>query len=378
MKYTEFGNTKHIVSKVGFGAMRFDLSKPEEENILLVKYAFEKGINYFDTAPYYCEGQSEIILGKALKGIDRNDFFVTSKIMPTEVKDANDAYKKILQSLENLQVDYIDFLHVWCLIALDQYHLAMKPDGLYEGLMRAKKDGLIKHIACSSHQPSEEIIEVIKNHEFESILLGTNILNFPYRSEGIIQAKKINMGVVVMNPLAGGAIPENEERFKFLCKAVPHLTPVEAALRFTICNENIDISLSGFSNIKHIDMACKIADNEQMVSSEEIKQLTADLGSRFTAICTACGYCDHCPKDIYIPAFMQYYNDKLMFELTEEEIVNEFAQGFGVMANSKGQANDCINCGLCEKKCTQHLPIMKRLKEISGWYEEFNNKNGIK
>ena len=375
MKYVEFGNTKCKVSKVGFGGMRFDLKKDERENVELVRYAFDQGINYFDTAPHYCDGLSEVIMGKALKAISRDKFYVTSKIMPTQVKDAEDAYNRVLESLKKLQVEYIDFFHVWCLRRLEHYHLAMKPNGLYEALLQAKNEGLIKHIVCSSHQPSGEIKEVIKNGDFEAILLGTNILNFPYRSEGIIEAKKLNMGVVVMNPLAGGAIPQNEDKFKFLCEHVPHLTPVEAALRFTICNKNIDISLSGFSEKEHIDMACKIADDEKMVSEEEVEQLTKDLGIRFASICTACGYCEGCPKDIYIPAFMQYYNEKLMFDLSEDEMVSELTQGFGVMASSTGKAQDCIECGLCEKKCTQHLPIIERLKEISSWFENYNKKH---
>ncbi|UDQ99089.1 aldo/keto reductase [Lentisphaerota bacterium WC36G] len=377
MKYVEFGNTKCTVSKVGFGGMRFDLKKSEQDNIDLVKYAFEKGINYFDTAPHYCEGLSEIIMGKALKDFPRDNFYVTSKIMPTEIVDAEDAYNRVRESLSRLQVDYIDFFHVWCLRKIEHYHLAMQPNGLYEALLRAKNEGLIRHIVCSSHQPSDEIIKVVENDDFEAILLGTNILNFPYRHEGILEAKKHNMGVVVMNPLAGGAIPQNEDKFSFLCKGAPHLTPTEAALRFTICNKNIDVSLNGFSEKEHIDMACKIADNELMVGLNEIKQLTTDLGTRFSAICTACGYCDMCPKEIAIPAFMQYYNEKIMFDLKDEEMVNELTQGFGVMSNSKGQAKDCISCGLCEKKCTQHLPIMKRLKEINTWFDNFNKKHDL-
>ncbi len=374
MKYSEYGSTGKKVSAVGFGGMRFDLEKSNEENAELVRYASAQGINYFDTAPGYCEDRSEDIYGLAFKNMP-NDFYVTTKAMPTAVKDAQDAYDKVRRSLDRLGVDRINFYHVWCLRKMDHYFKAMEPNGQYEGLLRCKEEGLIDHIVCSSHQPGEEIKQLLSYGSFEGILLGTNILNFPYRYEGMIEAKKRNLGVVAMNPLAGGAIPNNAEKLQFLCSNDKE-NPVESALRFIITNPYINVALVGFTTCEHIDTACRIASNATEMTQQELDRLTGLLGTNMNEICTGCGYCKDCPKQINIPGYMQYYNEKVMFG-TEDDKLRErldFNLNWGLMANSKGRAGDCIKCGKCETACTQHLPIISRLAEIANWEANINNE----
>ncbi len=363
MIYKEYGKTGEKVSAVGFGGMRFDLKRSNEENAGLIKYAFDKGINYFDTAPGYCEDKSEDIYGLAFKDM-KDGFFVSTKGMPVKFDTAQKARDAVKKSLERLKVDKIDFYHVWCLRKMEHYELAMKPGGQYEGLMQCKEEGLIGHIVFSSHQPGSEIKNILKQDKMEGVLLGVNILNFPYRWDGVAAAYEMGYGVVAMNPLGGGMIPQNESRLAFLSEDGE--TPTEAALRFVIACPEITVALNGFTTREHIDTACKIADNAGSFTDEELESIKKRLGSNMDKACTACGYCDVCPQGINIPAYMQHYNDKQIFGSNDEKLKKEigFSHGWGILASSSARAGDCVECGKCEEECTQHLPIIERLKEL--------------
>jgi uncharacterized protein len=365
MKYSQYGNTGKFVSAVGFGGMRFDMEKTMEENADLVRYAFDKGINYFDTAPGYFAGKSEKIFGMAFKDMPRDKFFVADKLMPVAVNKAQEAYDTVRSFLDLMNVEYIDFFHVWCLRKMEHFEMAMKPGCLYDGLLRCKEEGLIKHIVFSSHQKGNEVEKVIESGKFDGVLMGINILNFPYRWPGVLAARKHNMGVVAMNPLSGGLIPQNENHLQFLASLGE--TPTEAALRFLIANDNITVALNGFTTKEQIDMACKVADKPKPMTDAHLEKIIAQLSESSLEICTACGYCDVCPKGIPIPKYMQIYNDKVLFNVSEKDFADklEFHYGWGLLVEDLPEAKDCTSCGKCEKLCTQHLPIIKRLKELA-------------
>ena len=364
MQYNEYGNTGKFVSALGFGGMRFDMERSLEDNVALVKHAFQRGINYFDTAPAYFDGKSEKIYGLAFKDMPRDKFFVTDKLMPTSVNNAQEAYDKVRSCIEVMNVEYIDFFHVWCLRKMEHFEMAMQPGALYEGLLRCKEEGLIKHIAFSSHQKGDEIKKVIKSGKFEGALMGINILNFPYRWPAVLAARKHGLSVVAMNPLAGGLIPQNEGRLQFL--ASNGETPTEAALRFLISNENITVVLNGFTTREQIDMACKVADTAHPITDIELEKIKTQISENSLNICTSCGYCEPCPQGIPISKYMQIYNDKVLFKVSEKYFADrlKFHYSWGLLAEDLPRSNECIACGKCEDACTQHLPIIKRLKEF--------------
>lgn len=366
MIYREYGKTGKMVSAVGFGGMRFDLSKSNEENAELLRYASSKGINYFDTAPGYCEDRSEDIYGIAFKNMP-NNFYVSTKGMPTKFDTKEKAKDAVKRSLERLGVEKIHFYHVWCLRKMEHYELAMKPLGQYEGLLECKEEGLIDHIVFSSHQPGHEIKKILDEGKMEGVLLGVNILNFPYRWDGVLSAYNGGYGVVAMNPLAGGAIPKHEKEFSFLGSNGE--TPTEAALRFTIASPQITVTLNGFTSKDQIDMACRIADEGTTFNDKDLERIQRRLGENMNAVCTGCGYCWDCPKEIPVPAYMQFYNEKQMFGKSDEKMVKDIkrAHEWGLLVGRKASAKDCIRCGKCEEACTQHLPIIERLKEIEKW-----------
>lgn len=370
MIYKEYGKTGIKVSAVGFGGMRFDETKSNEENAELLHYAREKGINYFDTAPMYCSDTSEDIFGIAIEQMSdvRDEFYVSTKGMPTEFDTADKARAAVEKSLKRIKSGYIDFYHVWCIRTMEQYELAMKKGGQYEGLMKCKEEGLIKNIVVSTHLPGNNIETIINDGHFEGVLMGVNILNFPYRWQGVEAAYNGGYGVVAMNPLSGGLIPKFENELSFL--AAEGETSVEAAIRFCVSCPQITISLIGFTTKEHIDMACKVADNSSPFTQEDIARIKENVSEKMDALCTGCGYCMKCcPQEIPIANYMQFYNDKAMFNKTEEELLKEtkFQHEWGLLVDRKASAADCIQCGECETECTQHLHIMERLAEIAEW-----------
>lgn len=366
MQYKTYGKTGKKVSAVGFGGMRFDESKTIKENAELVRYANSKGINYFDTAPGYCGDTSEEIFGEAFKDMP-GQFYVSTKGMPTTFDTAEKAVAAVKKSIQKLGVKKINFYHIWCIRKTEHYELAMKQGGQYEGLLQCQKEGLIDHIALSSHQTGNEVKQILDEGKIEGILLGVNILNFPYRWEGVAAASDMKYGVVAMNPLGGGSIPAHEKELGFLSEGDE--TPTEAALRFVISSPQITVALNGFTTKEHIDVACRIADETKPYTDEKIDEIKAKVGSSMNEACTGCGYCDKCPQGIAIPSFMQVYNEKHVFHKNDEQMITlmDSAYNWGLLVGKKGTASDCTACGLCEEECTQHLPIIERLKEFTTW-----------
>lgn len=376
MIYKEYGQTGKKVSAVGFGGMRFDTEKPNAENAELLLYAFDKGINYFDTAPGYCQDKSEDIFGLAMKQMadKRDEFYISTKQSPESTDTADKACKMVETSLKRLNIEKIDFCHVWCIRAMEHYEMAMKKGGQYEGLLKCKERGLIDHIAISTHLPGYQIRQILEKKEFEGVLLGINILNFPYRWDGVQAAMDMGMGVVAMNPLGGGMIPQYKDRLDFI--ASDGFDVVENALRFCISCPQIAVTLNGFTTKEHIDTACKAADKCKPFTDVDIEKIKASLSKDMDSLCTGCGYCiGKCSQNIPVNSYMQYYNEKPLLGKNDEEMVTEIEHHhkWGILVGRKANAEDCVECGQCEQACTQHLNIIERLGEIAKWEEKAKN-----
>ena len=367
MRYAEYGKTGKMVSVVGFGGMRFDESMPDAHNAELVRHACAKGINYFDTAPGY--GKSEDYFGLAFRDMP-GEYYVSTKAMPGSNETAEKARASLMRSMERMKVDKVHFFHVWCLRKMEHYELAMKPGGMYDGLVKCKEEGLIDHIAISSHQPGGDIRRMLSSGKFDGVLMGINILNFPFRWDGVEAAIELGCGVVAMNPLGGGQIPKHADRLGFLAR--DGRTPTEAALRFVVGCPQITIALVGFTKTEHVALACRVADEAEPFDQAELARIGRHLGENMNAVCTGCGYCKDCPQEIPVPSYLQVYNEKAMFGARDEEMAKQVKDQhvWGALAGRRASAAECIECGRCEEACTQHLPIIERLKELAEWEKE--------
>lgn len=367
MYYKPYGNTDMMVSAVGLGTMRYNMDDVRagrlEKCAEIPLYAFEKGINYWDTAPSYCDDKSEIITGMALSQVDRSKVYVTSKVnfstLETE-HPTRDMFRRRLElSLERLQTDYIDFYHMWCMLNLDSWQKHM--DALYGFFEEARSEGLIRNIVFSSHMQGNDIETVVESGKFKGMLIGYNALNYRFRQSGICRAHEKGMGVVVMNPNGGGMIPRNPETFAYLAEGTD-LTVAQAALRFVASHKEITVTLSGCTTKEHVDDAVKAVENLVEEPAKDIAAKYAAKGVALNDLCTGCGYCKGCPADIPIPKFMDAYNQKILTG-DKSQIPGRMNGQWGIPMSV---AAECLQCGNCEAQCTQHLPIIERLQEIAG------------
>ncbi|MDR5658583.1 aldo/keto reductase [Serpentinicella sp. ANB-PHB4] len=361
MIYRQYGQTGKNVSVIGLGGMRF--GEDEDYAVEIIKKAHELGINYFDTAPYYCGDRSEYIYGKAFEQI-KDNFYTATKSGIFNEPTADDVRRRIDKSLKRLGIDKIDFYHMWCIMDLAQYDNVMAPNGPYEGALKAKNEGLIDHLVFSTHCKGEDIRKIIEDKVFEGVLLGYNVINHPFRQEGINAAIEQDMAVVTMNPLGGGLIPNSHEYFDFL-KERDDETVSQAALRFNIAQPGVTVTLAGISTLEELYENVKTLDYPVTVSDEKKIEIQSKITKKMDTLCTTCGYCLKCPKKIKINRYLEAYNMTLLKDADEMKKHLTFLKTEGALKSESVGAKDCISCGKCEILCTQKIPIVKRLQEIS-------------
>lgn len=366
MLYRKFGKTGKDISIIGMGGMRFDPEMYQKGDIDacadVMVHAYKQGINYFDTAPLYCHDMSREIFSRGIKQMDRSKIFITSKASPenTGEKTEDDMLRAIENNLKILGVDYIDFFHLWCVLSFEMFERYEKM-GMVRALHKAKELGMIRHANISTHASGEEIAKMLETGYFEGCLLNYNATNFAFRQKGLEAAKRLNIGVITMNPLGGGMIPRNPKFYEFL-QEDENDTAVKGAIRFNASHPELNVVLVGATYKEHIDEACQAITNLKPITTEQLKHVKAHLTENLNSLCTMCGYCKGCPADIEIPKMMDSYNQYLLDPENPKAITSRLNAHWGLSAE---QAAKCIACGSCESKCTQHLPIIDRLAEIA-------------
>ncbi|GHV71201.1 aldo/keto reductase [Spirochaetia bacterium] len=377
MEYVEFGKTGVKVSRLGMGCMRLPSYEKEgktifdeEKGIALIHRAMDLGVNYFDTAPYYCDKQSEVILGKALAGGRRDKVWVSTK-NPIENDSGDDYEKRLESSLKNLQTDHIDFYHFWG-ISLDAFLTkVMAKDGPFERAQKLKKQGVIRHISFSFHdrdagdKECDNLKEILKRGEgiLESVLCQYNLLD-RNKEPGIALAHEMGLGTVIMGPVGGGRLGAPSPVIRDLIPGKVR-SSAEMALRFVLANQNVNIALSGVSTIEQLEENAAVASNNTPLQADEISQIEDMMkeNERLAGLyCTGCKYCLPCPQGINIPEIFTMMNYHRVYKLTDFAKKNYAEIGKSPWMKYEN-ASKCVDCGACEKKCPQSLPIRAQLKE---------------
>ncbi len=360
MLYRPYGTTGKAVSAIGFGGMRFPDQHDVEACAALVHAAYDAGITYFDTASGY--GKSEELFGAAFVEMQKTratrPFYVATK---TFAADEDSVRRELETSLTRMGLDSVDFYHVWCLLSWDAWE-TRKRDGVLGAFEKMKAEGLVKHICVSSHMAGDDIGRLLQEYPFDGALLGYSAMNFAYREAALAAAASMNRGIVAMNPLGGGLIPQFPDRFAFV-KSQPDETVVEGALRFLLNDPRVTVSLVGFSSFAQITEAIRAVDGFQPIAAETVAEMRSAVKAAFNELCTGCQYCDDCPQDIPIPKLMDAYNQYMLTGDTQA-ILNRLNWHWGIKADSDLPGR-CSECGQCEAACTQHLPIIQRLNEIA-------------
>lgn len=363
MQYTPFGNTGLQISRLGFGAMRLPMMTvdgksvvDEDQAIAMIHRAFELGVNYIDTAFFYCEGLSEIAVGKALKGW--RDKVILSTKYPFDIP-----FRERLESqLQKLDTDHIDFYHFHGIG--ESFFTHERHDEAVNGALKAKEEGLIRHLSFSFHDKVEVMKKLVDVGIFSSVLCQYNLLDRS-NEEGLAYAKEHGLGTAVMGPVGGGRIsgmpPQVAQRF-----GVQVRSSAELALRFVMTNPNVNVALSGMSTMQQVEENAAIASNVAPLSAAELEGINAALeeNRRMSDLyCTGCNYCaPHCPQGIVIPRIFELMNYHRVYGITD--YAREQYSGIGVNPWTPGhKADECIECGVCEDYCPQKIDIRKQLKD---------------
>ncbi len=358
MIYRTYGQTGKQVSAIGFGGMRFPDPNEIEKSAELVLHAHENGITYFDTAPLYCLEKSEEIFGHAFKQLPRDSFVVSTKSFES---DGDKLRVSIETSLERIGVGKIDFFNIWGLKSAEEWE-GRKKGGALDALLQARDEGLVEHVVFSTHMTREEAESVFGEAVFEGVTLGYNAIQFPFREQVVDSAGRHGIGVVAMNPMAGGLIPQHAKRFGFI-RSEDDPSVVSSALRFILSHPAVTCALVGFSSTEEIDQAVAAVEDFNPLSTEHREAIKKQIEEKFEGLCTGCGYCLPCPQGLVIPRLMDAYNMRLLQGPENGHITDRLKFHWGM---TPADAKDCTACGACEKACTQHLPIIARLEEIAG------------
>ena len=331
MEKRRLGKTELEVSVIGFGGIpiqRVDQKMATE----LFQEAYEKGINFIDTARGYNE--SETLIGNALELVGREKFIIATKSMK---RDYQGMVEEINISLKDLKTDYIDLYQLHNIKSMEELDIAMGEEGALRALKEAKEKGIIKEIGITGHNP-EILDKAIDTEEFATLQCPYN----PIEQQATALFEKANnmgIGVIVMKPLAGGAI-----------------TKGELSLRFIVDNPNVTVAIPGMESIEQVNENAQVGIEKRKLTGEENDILFEEANSLGAEFCRRCGYCLPCPQGIDIPTqfLMEGYYTRYNLQ--------EWAQGrYDSMENN---ASDCIECGQCEPRCPYDLPIRKMLKNV--------------
>ncbi len=375
MVYRDFQDLR--LSGLGFGAMRLPVIDGDDGNIdrektfELIDKAMSGGINYYDTAWGYHNGQSEIVLGEALAKYPRESFYISSKFPGYDLSNMPKVKEIFEKQLEKTGMEYFDFylFHNVCEMNIDQY-LDQK-FGIFDYLMEQKKNGRIRHLGFSCHGEYETLkrfIDAYGEHmEFCQIQLNYLDWKFQDAKAKVELLNETGIPVWVMEPLRGGKLAKLDDKFEAELKA---LRPDEAipawAFRFLQSIGGVTMVLSGMSNMQQLEDNLKTFGEDKPLNEKEMDALMSVVDrmlERKSVPCTACHYCvSHCPQGLDIPRLISLYNEHF---ITIEDGGFDFIAPMALSAipDEKRPAS-CLHCHSCEQVCPQQIKISDMMSDF--------------
>ena len=371
MQYREYGRTGLKLSVLGFGCMRFPMTEDnhvdEEPTIEMLRYGIDHGINYIDTAYFYCNHESEIVVGKALKDGYRDRVVLSTK-NPVHESDGAKWRSRLDEQLTKLDTDRIDVYHFHGINWETWTTKLDVPNGPATEMRKAVDEGIVKHQVFSFHDTPENLIKLIDTGFFEGVLLQYNLLDRA-NEEGIAYANEKGLGVVVMGPVGGGRLAHPSPEIAQMAGENITSTP-EAALRFVMGNPGVTVALSGMGSLEQVKQNIATAEQAGDLTEHDWKTVAKNLDQvkeLADLYCTGCNYCMPCPHDVDIPAnfeLMNLYRVWGLKDLARERYAKLGKKKQGE-AFVEAWAEACFGCGECEPKCPQHIPIRDQLEEVA-------------
>ncbi len=350
---------------LGFGGLR--LPKTTDGNIdqtaviRLVERAFELGITHFDTA-YSYEG-SEAALGNAIAKLGlRNSVTVSTKLPIAYCKSPSDFDYYFEESLNRLQMDYIDYYFLHALNRKERLEQLMDW-GIADWIDKMKQQKRIKNIGFSSHASYKEFVRLIPAYDWDFTMIQFNYLDEDWQAglKGLEFASRQGITVFIMEPVRGGMLAEHlPDSAKRIFDMLPHHYSYAArALRYVLNRPDVTMVLSGMNEIYQIEENCQVAENTwaQSLTEAELSSYAsaaAEIRKVMDVPCTSCGYCMPCPRGVNIPACMNRLNASRLVGIERAKL--DFAYH-----EASGRIQNCIGCGLCKHKCPQGIDIPQKI-----------------
>ncbi len=365
MQYTVLGRTGLEVSRLGFGCMRLPMKSDTQIDrglaIPMLHRAVELGITYFDTAVGYCAGDSQRVLGEAMESM-RDRVVLSTKNHHYDKTDKDGWWRNLNDSLERLRTDHIDVYNFHGM-NYERFEAAVDgEDGLYREVLKAKEQGMVRHICHSFHGSLDSLKKCVETGLFESVTVQYNLLDQSLE-EGIAFAAEHGMGVVIMGPVGGGRLGYPTGKAQEIAGEVKS-TP-ELALRFVLSNPAVNVALSGMSTMEQLEENVETVANLGELTPEDHRRIEAAVEERKKLAglyCTGCNYCMPCPDNVDIPANFEILNLDRVFGLSDHARTRYATLG--------GKAALCRQCGKCVELCPQELDIPARLGEAVSLLDE--------
>ena len=372
MIYREFQGEK--LSALGMGAMRLPVVDGDDARIdeaaatAMVDYAMAHGVNYYDTAWGYHNGNSELVMGRALARYPRESYFLADKFPGYDLSNMDKVESIFEKQLEKCGVEYFDFylFHNVCEMNIDAY---LDPKyGIFDYLTAQKKAGRIRHLGFSAHGSYAVMKRFLEAYgsEMEFCQIQLNYLDWKFQGakEKLELLQAYNIPVWVMEPLRGGKLaslaPADEEKLQAL-------RPQEGipawAFRFLQSIPAVTVTLSGMSNMEQMQANIRTYETEQPLNENEMQTLLniADaMVGKIALPCTACHYCvSHCPQGLDIPNLLALYNEHCF---TDGGFIAPMA--LSAVPEDK-RPNSCIGCRSCEAVCPQQIRISEAMADFA-------------
>ena len=393
MTYRENPKTKEKVSLLGYGMMRLP-TKPDKDNEFdqdminrQIDYAIEHGMNYFDTSPVYCQGQSERCTGIALSRHPRDKYFVATKLsnFNRDFWARDKAIGMYRNSLKELQVDYIDYYLLHAVGGgMDEFNGRYVDNGIMDFLMKEREAGRIRNLGFSFHGKQEvfdEIIAMQDKYHWDFVQIELNYLDWDYANYG--ELYKRGIPAVIMEPLLGGRLANLPQYLMTELKShAPERSVASWAFRFAGTPEGVLTVLSGMTYMEHLKdnllSYCPLVP----LTDEEMRYLDDEIAHKIVGLenipCNDCKYCMPCPYGIDIPAIFVHYNKcknegSLPMGVGDSEYRKHRRQyliSLERVVPRDRQPDHCIQCGQCEPHCPQSIHIPRELRKIDEMIEQ--------
>lgn len=371
MIYKNFQN--HKLSALGLGAMRLPVIGGDDSKIdetaaeKMVDYAMEHGINYYDTAWGYHGGQSELVIGRALKRYPRESYYLATKFPGYDLSNMDKVEEIFEKQLKKCGVEYFDFylFHNVCEMNIDAY--LDDKYGIYRYLMKQKRAGRIRHLGFSAHGSYDVMKRFLEAYgegmEFCQIQLNYLDWNFQDAKGKLELLAEHQLPVWVMEPLRGGKLAElSEEDAELLKNLRPDESVPAWAFRFLQSIPGVTMVLSGMSNSEQLRENIQTFEEEKPLNSKEMEKLLKianNMVEKIALPCTACRYCvSHCPQGLDIPALLALYNEHCV---TDGGFIAPMA--LSAISEEK-RPGACIGCRSCEAVCPQQIKVSEAMADF--------------